>query len=268
MISFPKRRDLILETQREMGMRNPTGVDGMFTWHTLGKLLLPEKHPAMAFVRPIPSRVMFPGRENIVAAIQSALKIDVDGDDGPQTWSALAQRFDKKTEPAHPPQWISREGEYEESIRGRSPNRNKGINLCEGIVIHHAAGYYEGTISWCLKPGTTAGYHCLVNTDGRRAILAEDLDCVHHAGQSKWRGKSSCNFFMLGIAFIGNTNTGAMRPSADLTPDEVASACEWIREKMKIHSITRADITTHAAVSPGRKDDTSLRAYQQIMAAL
>ena len=268
MIAFPKRKALVLETQRDLGMSKATGVDGMFTWHTIAKRLLPEKHPAMAFVKPQPSRLIFPGRESIVAAVQAALGIDVDGDDGPQTWSALAQKFDQKTAPANPPQWTAKEGAYPESVRGRSPNRNKGTNACQGIVIHHAAGYFEGTVDWCLKPGTQAGYHCLVNIDGERAILGNDADCLHHAGQSQWRGKPSCNYFMLGLAFIGNTHTGTMRPYPELTPDEVKSACEWIRAKMKLHGITRDNITTHYAVSPGRKDDTSLRAYQQIMAEL
>ncbi len=265
MIAFPKRRDLVVQVQTILGL-TADGIDGMQTWHALGTLFLPAGHPAMRGIEPRASPQKFNGRAGLVAAIQQATKTDVDGRDGPQTWSAVVERL--ASLPARNPILVTPTDSYPEAVRGRSPNRNAGVNTCEGIVFHHAAGYFEGTISWCLQAGTQAGYHCLINTDGTRAILALDTDRCHHAGQSSWKGRASCNHFMLGLSFIGNTNTGAMRPSKDLTADELASAREWVRVKMNAHKIAKENITHHRVVSPGRKDDLSPAAWDQVRKAL
>lgn len=263
MIQFSQRKSLIRQIQGFLGITQD-GIDGGQTWSAIIRSIVGQN--AVDAIRiPPHSGVYFIGRSNAVAAAQRKLGITVDGRDGAQTWAAISEYLRPKPIqlPAHPP-----EGKYPESVRGRSPNRNAGLNECKGIVIHHAAGYFEGTIDWCLKPKTHAAYHCLVAEDGTRAILGKDTDQLHHAGESTWKGRKGCNAFMLGIAFCGDTNTGAMRKSARLSPQEVESACEWIRAKMERYGLKKADITYHRVVSPGRKDDTSREAYEQIMNAL
>lgn len=266
MIDFPKRRALIREAQRAMGIHPPDGIDGRRTWHALGTRFLPYGHPAMRHIHPVAGPLLFDGRTGLVAAVQAALGADVDGKDGPQTWAAIMQRL--APIPAMPTAYRPIGAGYPERLRGRSPNRNPGTNECAGIVFHHAAGYFEGTVSWCLKPGTNAAYHCLISETGERAILALDIDRAHHAGKSTWKGRAGCNGFMLSIAFCGNTNTGAMRKAKQLNPHELASAAEWVREKQRLHGIPDSEITHHRVVSPGRKDDLSLAAWAQVCEAL
>jgi N-acetyl-anhydromuramyl-L-alanine amidase AmpD len=199
----------------------------------------------------------FPERDRLIRETQAALGLNVDGKDGRNTWNAIHHRI---VQPAA--------SKYTETVRGRSPNRGVGTNECKGIVFHHAAGWFDGTISWCMKPGTNAAYHCLIAPDGTRAILGHDADRLHHAGQSTWQGRAGCNAFMLGVSFTGNTNNGLMRPSASLTHDELESAAEWVAGKMRLHGITLDQITHHRVISPGRKDDLSLAAWSQVLRRL
>jgi hypothetical protein len=265
MILFPKRRELVAQVQTALGLK-PDGIDGRLTWRAIGERLLTVDHPALKPLEAQVSSSAFNGRIGIVAAAQAQLRISVDGRDGSETWAALAEAFIGK--PKLPPAAPHLGKKYPEKVYGRSPNRNAGANECKGIVIHHAAGWFDGTISWCLQADTHAGYHCLVAPDGQRAILGRDEDRLHHAGKSSWRGRQSCNSFMLGIAFTGNTNTGAMRPQRNLTAAEIESAVEWIREKQKLYNIPLSEITHHRVISPGRKDDLSLDAWDQMIAAL
>jgi N-acetyl-anhydromuramyl-L-alanine amidase AmpD len=207
--------------------------------------------------------MQFPDRTRLIRETQRALGLLDDGIDGRATWGAIHRRL-VTTPAATTPAAPAASTRYSETVRGRSPNRNPGINECRGIVFHHAAGWFEGTIDWCLRPGTNAAYHCLIAPDGTRAILGLDTDRLHHAGASSWKGRGGCNAFTLGCSFTGDTNTGAMRPHAHLTQDELASAAEWVAAKMRLHRIQLDDITHHRVVSPGRKDDLSPAAWDQL----
>lgn len=266
MIQFPQRNALIREAQAILGLR-ADGDDGQATWHALGTRFLPPLHPAMRPLRPQSGRMSKEVRAGIVAAVQATRGASVDGNDGPETWGAIMEGLAPlpvTQKSPHP-----EEAGYSEVIRGRSPNRNAGTNECKGIIVHHCAGTFEGTINWCLRDKTYAAYHCLVGQDGSRAILGYDTDRLHHAGKSSWRGRSGCNAFMLGISVTGNTVTGARRPSRELTRHELASVCEWIKRKQSVHGIPDSEVTTHYSVSPGRKDDISRSpAWQQIRAVL
>jgi hypothetical protein len=266
MIQFSQRNALIREAQTILGLK-PDGIDGQLTWHALGTRFLPPNHPAMRQLLPTPARMPRPARIAVVAAVQAALGASVDGDDGPETWGAIMEGLAPLPVVQKSPHAV--EAGYSEVIRGRSPNRNAGTNECKMIIVHHCAGTFEGTISWCLRPKTYAAYHCLVGQDGSRAILGRDTDRLHHAGRSSWRGRSGCNAFALGISVTGNTVTGARRPHRELTSDELRSTCEWITAKQKLYGIPNSEITTHWQVSPGRKDDISKApAWEQIRAVL
>ena len=69
---------------------------------------------------------------------------------------------------------------------------------------------------------------------------------------------------MLGLAFSGNTNT------RELTDDEVASAVEWLVPRFEKWGWPKdlSTVTTHRAISPGRKDDPDSRAEDKIRSAL
>lgn len=155
---------------------------------------------------------------------------------------------------------------YSEVLRP-SPNVG-GVIKPEGIILHHSCGTWLGDQSWILKNESKVSYHCLINISGERVKFVKYNRQAWHAGKSTFKGRSGCNSFMLGLAFAGDTVSGLRRPSKSLTADEVASAVEWIHFRMKEFGITKDWITTHAIVSPGRKDDVSPAAYRQIMDAL
>ena len=129
----------------------------------------------------------------------------------------------------------------------------------KGIVLHHTAGSYKGSVNWVLQSRAKASYHCIVDTNGDRTILAKDNQRAWHAGRSSFKGRSDCNSFMLGIAVSGDTT------KRELTDEEAKSVALWCVDKMKEHGFGLNDITTHREVSPGRKIDPDIRATEKIM---
>ena len=127
-----------------------------------------------------------------------------------------------------------------------------------GIVLHHTAGSYLGSVSWCLDPKSKVSYHCIVDLNGDRTILANDTDRCWHSGKSSFNGKKDCNSFMLGIAVSGDTN------KRRLTDFEVDSVAKWCVNKIKVYKFSIDMITTHREISPGRKNDVSIEAEKQI----
>lgn len=265
-IDFKGRVIVVKQVQRALGLL-PDGDDRTKTWQAIVDSL-----PLV----PVPRiQKSFQDRDVITARVQRSLGgIFDDGHDGQETWAALAQRFDPALahapKPTPSPFVTVQKGNYEED-RVTSPNRSSATgNECKGLVIHHASGYYKGTINWCCTKGTNAGYHVLINTDGHRTTMGPDSARLYHSGESSHNGRKWCNGFMLGLAFIGNTNDGAMRGDAGrhLTDDEVASAKEWILPRMTKYGWKREDFTAHRLVSPGRKDDTSLDALRRVTHAV
>ena len=128
-----------------------------------------------------------------------------------------------------------------------------------GIVLHHTAGSYQGSVNWCLNPESKVSYHVIVDTNGNRTILAKDNQRAWHSGKSSFKGKSDCNSFMIGIAVSGDTT------SRQLTQHEVISVAKLCISKMKIHGFGINEITTHREVAPGRKIDISKSAYDTII---
>lgn len=140
----------------------------------------------------------------------------------------------------------------------QTPNISKNPIKPTGIVLHHTAGSYGGSVSWCLDKVSKVSYHCIVDLNGDRTILAKDNQRAWHAGKSEFKGKKDCNTFMLGIAVSGDTN------KRRLTQFEIESVAEWCVSKMKSLNINYDNITTHREISPGRKSDVSIEAEKQI----
>lgn len=144
----------------------------------------------------------------------------------------------------------------------QSPNISKSRIVPKGIVLHHTAGSYAGSVAWCLNPESKVSYHCIVDMNGDRTILALPTQRAWHAGKSSFKGQSDCNSFMLGVSVSGNTY------NRDLTAREIDSVADYCVEQMKEFGITLDWVTTHKAVSPGRKTDVSDKAFQQIVDAI
>lgn len=128
-----------------------------------------------------------------------------------------------------------------------------------GIVLHHTAGSFQGSVNWCLDTKSKVSYHCIVDVNGDRVELAKDNQRAHHAGVSRFKGRSDCNSFMLGIAVSGDTY------KRRLTNAETNSVALWCIDKMKLYNFDIDWITTHRAISPGRKFDVDPRAESDIL---
>lgn len=145
----------------------------------------------------------------------------------------------------------------------QTPNVSKGRKIAPtGIVLHHTAGSYAGSVNWCLNPASQVSYHCIIDLNGDRTFLAKETERAWHAGKSIYRGVSDCNSFMIGIAVSGNTNT------RNLTPEEIESVATLCVEYMHKWKFPIENITTHRAVSPGRKTDISPKAEKEILEAV
>lgn len=144
----------------------------------------------------------------------------------------------------------------------QSPNISKSRIVPKGIVLHHTAGSYAGSVAWCLNPESKVSYHCIVDMNGDRTILALPTQRAWHAGKSSFKGQSDCNSFMLGVAVSGNTY------NRDLTAREIDSVADYCVEQMREFQIPIDWITTHKAISPGRKTDVSDKAFKQIVDAI
>lgn len=142
-------------------------------------------------------------------------------------------------------------------IKKNSPNSSRMLTPA-GIILHHSAGSYAGTVAWCLNPNAKVSYHCVVSESGERTVLVPDNVQAWHAGRSVFNGKSACNSFMLGVAVSGDTNT------RELTNDEALSVAQWCVRKMKAYNFGIDQITTHRHVSPNRKNDVDVRAEKKI----
>lgn len=143
----------------------------------------------------------------------------------------------------------------------QSPNWSR-TNSCEGVVIHHSAGSFAGSVSWCLQSKSQVSYHCIIDTDGSRVQLCKDKQRAWHAGKSSFKGRQYCNGFMLGLSFSGNTY------QRKLTQAEILSAIEWIEERWEKYGWDISCITDHRTVSPGRKDDLNPVEFERLMEAI
>jgi N-acetylmuramoyl-L-alanine amidase len=117
------------------------------------------------------------------------------------------------------------------------------------VILHHTAGSYAGSVSWCMNPGSKVSYHVIIARDGRRTVLADDRFRTWHAGRSSWQGRPDLNSWSLGLAWEGDTY------SDPLGEDAMASALEYLVPRMKKWSIPLNMVLTHGQVSPGRKTD-------------
>lgn len=154
---------------------------------------------------------------------------------------------------------------YAEAQR-RTPNLSPGTNECKGVVFHHTAGSYAGSVAWLTDRRAKASAHVVIAKDGRRTVLAPDTAITWHAGRSVFRGRSGCNAFMLGVEF--ELTREDVAAGAHLTDAQIQSALEWLRPRWTKHRWSLAWMTDHRAVSPDRKIDLSPANWQRLKIAL
>ena len=214
--------------------------------------------------------------ERATRSFQQRLRITLDGRVGPETWGAAngaaAPLPLKSNLPAAPPPERVVTADFQEEIF-TTPNHSQGHSIRpEGVVFHHTCGTWAGDTAWIMnganpRRGIFASYHCLINTDGTRRVFGGDERRMWHAGRSSWAGRSSCNDYMLGVAFSGDSYPDR-RFGWDLNENQIASALEWLDPRVRKWGLKRAMITDHRQVSPARKDDLNPVAWERLNAAI
>lgn len=117
------------------------------------------------------------------------------------------------------------------------------------IVLHADAGKSDaGTLAWLQNPTSEVSYHALVGRDAAVHTCVDWMRRAWHAGKSVWQGVSDVNDFAIGLAFC-NRHDGA----EPLTADQIRvmqGLVQYLRQKWP-----HIEVTTHAAIAPGRKTD-------------
>lgn len=161
-------------------------------------------------------------------------------------------------------------GFKEDFIQGLN-SRGRTI-IPEGIVLHHidynkedVTTLFQNT-SGILSNGkefeSYQSSHVVIWKNGDRTKYNEDTQRAWHAGKSRFKGISSCNNFMLGVGFEGNTN------KEPLTFKQIQSFIEWFIPRMIEHNIEKSWITDHRTIAPGRKVDLNPIELNRILTAI
>lgn len=118
---------------------------------------------------------------------------------------------------------------------------------CTTVVLHATAGSTaSGAISTLRR--RKLSYHYIIAKDGVVYKCAPMEGNALHAGLSLGPDDTEVNGYSIGIAFV-NRNNGKDR----YTQAQVDSAA-WIVSELKPH-LPLTWVTSHAAISPGRKTD-------------
>jgi N-acetyl-anhydromuramoyl-L-alanine amidase len=197
--------------------------------------------------------------------IQRYVGVTADGVYGPNTARAILAKLQELTvEPKTEGTSAKSDAGFPEVFKA-TPNVSYSTIRPEGVVLHHSYGSYVGGVEWILNDASDVSYHVLIDKDGSRTVFARDIQRAWHAGISSFNGRrGSCNGFMLGLAFTGDTT------SRELTKAEIDSAVEFLLPRFKHWGWPKdlSTITTHREVSPDRKVDVDIRAEKAILKAL
>lgn len=140
---------------------------------------------------------------------------------------------------------------------------NMGGNLHpKGVVFHHTAGSFQGALSWVQQRESGVSYNLIIHPDGSRHHIVPLDRVAWHAGRSKFRGRTRCNDFMVGIAFSGSTY------DRKLTSEEIASASEFVSLHANKYGWSLEWMTDHRTVAPSRRNDLNPVEFARLMNAL
>jgi N-acetyl-anhydromuramoyl-L-alanine amidase len=160
-------------------------------------------------------------------------------------------------------------GLIEPALQRPSPNQDERPAGCqpELIVIHGISlppGEFGGdgierlftnSLDWDAHPyyaeirGMQVSSHLLLQRDGALTQFVPFTSRAWHAGESRFRGRSRCNDFSLGIELEGTDDT----PYTDLQYDTLGPVILSIFAAYS--ALTIRTIAGHCDISPGRKTD-------------
>lgn len=136
------------------------------------------------------------------------------------------------------------------SLTHPSPNHNvRGSRTVKVIVLHADASPNEkGCLSWIQSSESKVSYHVLIGRDGAVYTCVPYDRRAWHAGKAEWNGEKDVNGISIGVSF-SNKNDG----KEPLT-DKQKAACKEVLKDIRAR-YGPLPVTTHARVSPGRKND-------------
>jgi N-acetylmuramoyl-L-alanine amidase len=168
-----------------------------------------------------------------------------------------------------------------------TPNRG-GLIKPELIVLHDTAGRLDGksSIAWMTNRAARASANLFVDREGNVTQLAPLNVSTWHAGKSKYKGRSGVNGFGIGIEIEnpGKMEQGSLISNAKAWYGQNFNirnyGIKWVKDadhgggfwmpytQKQIDAVTALctaiyaaynmrDVTTHYAISPGRKVDVN-----------
>lgn len=124
-----------------------------------------------------------------------------------------------------------------------TPALGEGKNDVKGVVLHHTASpSIESALKALASEKSKVSCHVLIDTDGTRYVLADPTAITWHAGLSRFNGRDSCNNFMVGIEFQGNTL------EHPLTDEQVESAIDYLLPIIDHYNIPIKNIVSHEEI--------------------
>lgn len=132
----------------------------------------------------------------------------------------------------------------------RSPNfNNRGKSVPRVVVLHASAGKSDkGDVTWLADKKSGVSYHTLIGRDGTVYAMVKPEYRAWHCGASEWNGIKDVNAVALGVSFCNKHDH-----TEPLTAAQIAAGRTVVEAWCKRYPIE--DVTTHAAIAPGRKFD-------------
>ena len=120
--------------------------------------------------------------------------------------------------------------------------------MVDTIVLHATVEpTLQGSLDILRERGFS--YHFLIDRNGDIAECVDPIRVAYHAGTSKGPQGEGVNEYSIGISFV-NENDG----STPFEPAQIAGATRLVTDlRSRFNSLKW--LTTHAAISPGRKND-------------
>lgn len=136
------------------------------------------------------------------------------------------------------------------SLTNPSPNHNDRRGQDVRVIILHAdaAPSERSCLSWVQSSESKVSYHALVGRDGKVYTIVPYDRRAWHAGKGEWNGLKDINGIAIGLCF-SNRHDGT-EPLTSRQIKGMQTLIAAIRGKYG-----HLPVTTHAAVSPGRKTD-------------
>jgi N-acetyl-anhydromuramyl-L-alanine amidase AmpD len=129
------------------------------------------------------------------------------------------------------------------------------------IVLHATVGSLTATLGWFGNPDSGVSAHYVVDKDGRVFQMVEEQHLAHHAGASRYQGRTDFNRFSVGIEMV-NKNDGIDPYPADQF-EAVVGLVAYLVEK---YDIKREWVVNHVDISTvGKTDPRGFPTHELIM---